>query len=144
MKLDILHYVQQLKIRANDQSDQVWDGIRKQWVAFTPEEMVRQLFIQYLIHEKKISPASIAVEKQIRLDKKSKRCDIIIYNQEVLPHILIECKAPTVELTDDTISQVVRYQHGLKAMYVCIVNGGEYRVYEQRDDLKWVERPDID
>ena len=55
MKLDILHYVQQLKIRANDQSDQVWDGIRKQWVAFTPEEMVRQLFIQYLIHEKNIA-----------------------------------------------------------------------------------------
>lgn len=144
MKLKILHDVHQLNIRNHDWTDQVWDIIRKKWVAFTPEEMVRQLFVQYLIQEKKISATSIAIEKQIKLDKKIKRCDIIIYDQDIRPHIIIECKAPNVALNDDTISQVVRYQHTLKALYVCVVNGYEYRVYEQRSDLKWIERPDLD
>lgn len=143
MQLDILSNVHQLKIRKVNTITQVWDNIRKKWVSLTPEEMVRQLFVHFLINEKKISISSIAIEKQIALDKKIKRCDIIVYDQHIKPILIIECKSPEIKLTAAGISQVVRYQHALNTTSVCLVNGHEYKVFRKDQDQKWQEVDDF-
>jgi hypothetical protein len=143
MVLDILSNVHQLKTRKVNDTTQVWDPIRKKWVLFTPEEMVRQLFVHFLIHEKNISQSAISIEKQIRLDKKIKRCDIIVYDQDIKPLLLIECKSPEIKLTATGISQVVRYHQILNTTSVCIVNGHHYRVFRKDSDQKWKEVDDF-
>ena len=143
MELDILSKVHQLKTRKVNDITQVWDHIRKKWILLTPEEMVRQLFVHYLIHEKNISPSSISIEKQITLDKKIKRCDIIVYDQQINPILIIECKSPEIKLTAAGISQVVRYQLALNTTSVCIVNGHQYKVFRKNADQKWKEVNDF-
>jgi hypothetical protein len=143
MKLDILNNVHQLKIRNKENTSQVWDPIRKKWVIFTPEEMVRQLFVHFMITEKNISPGAISIEKQIKLDKKIKRCDIIVFDTQVKPILIVECKSPDLTLSEYGISQVVRYQHRLKTIYVGLVNGHDCLIFKKDQYEKWQEVEDF-
>lgn len=103
--------------------DSLWDPVRKQWIISTPEEWVRQVFLQYLINDAHISPSLIAVERMIQLGKLKKRYDIVIYNADLSAYMLIECKGPNIPLKQQMADQAATYNQMVKAPYLCLFNG---------------------
>lgn len=98
--------------------------IRKKWVILTPEEWVRQNFLLYLT-EKQCYPASlIAVEKQVLFGDVKKRFDIVVFDRQAKPFMIVECKEMNVPLTESVLNQVLRYNTNLQASYLFITNGG--------------------
>lgn len=100
----------------------IFDEIRKKWVRITPEEWVRQNFIQYLLQEKKYPSSIIAVEKEIKLGDLKKRCDIVVYKSHQ-PWMIIECKEQSVSLNDAVLQQTLRYNITLQGTVLVITNG---------------------
>ena len=139
MVLNLLTDTSRLKFSEKNGRKQVLDLIRKKWLVLTPEELVRQLFVDYLISQMKYPAALIAVEKQIRMERRVKRFDLVIYNSVMSPFLLIECKSPEVRLDEAVVSQAVRYNLAVKADFLCIVNGWECRVFQQSEDNHWRE-----
>jgi hypothetical protein len=101
----------------------VFDNIRKTWLLLTEEEWVRQNFIQYLFTTLNYPASLIAIEKEIELNGLKKRFDILVYNYQHQPWMLIECKAPQVELNDAAIEQVLLYHISVPVTYLVITNG---------------------
>lgn len=113
----------QPKIKKEKGRDLIFDGIRKRWVVLTPEEWVRQNFLEYLVQVKKYPPSLIAVEKEIRLGDLKKRFDAVLYDTNTKPFMLIECKEMDVPLTPQVLGQVLRYNITMQVPYVLITNG---------------------
>lgn len=101
----------------------IFDSLRKQYVVLTPEEWVRQHFIHYLIHHLNYPKALIKIEGGLTFNKLQKRSDIVVFNREGNPWMVIECKAPDLKLSDRTVHQASVYNHSLKAKYLVITNG---------------------
>jgi len=101
----------------------IFDTTRKQWIMLTPEEWVRQNFLQYLTRIKKYPASLIAVEKEIKLGDLIKRFDIVIYDRKTKPWMIIECKEMEVALTDAVLDQALRYNITLNVPYIVITNG---------------------
>lgn len=101
----------------------VLDRIRRRYVLLTPEEWVRQNFIEYLIREKNYPESLMAVEKQISMNGKLYRFDLLVYQRTGQPLLVAEFKAPNVKITQDTFDQVVRYNMTLKVNRVVVSNG---------------------
>ena len=101
----------------------IFDQTRKKYVALTPEEWVRQHFVNYLITEKGFPAEIIANEIAIKLNNTTKRCDTIVYNAFLEPFIIIEYKATTVDITEDVFGQIMRYNMVLHADYLIVSNG---------------------
>jgi hypothetical protein len=110
------------KIQKEAGKDSIFDPIRKSWVILTPEEWVRQNFIQYLIQVKNYPATLIAIEKTILLGELKKRFDIIVYKNDA-PWILIECKEANVPITEKTLDQILQYQQIVAASYLVMTNG---------------------
>lgn len=111
------------RIKKEEGGDIIFDPLRKKWLALTPEEWVRQNFIHYLIAVKKYPSALIAVEKEIRLGELKKRFDILVYNDQHQPWMMIECKAMEVQLEERTLQQLLRYNISVPVEYLVITNG---------------------
>jgi hypothetical protein len=103
----------------------IFDTIRKKWVVITPEEWVRQNFIRYLVDAKKYPAALIAVEKEIRLGEMNKRFDILVYNNDHKPWMMVECKAMSVQLDESVLQQLLRYHISIPVEYLVITNGSQ-------------------
>lgn len=101
----------------------IFDPVRRRWLLLTPEEWVRQNFVNYLLRQQGYPATLIALEKQIHLGEMTKRFDILVYDPAHQPWLMVECKAPTVSLTEDTLQQVLRYQMVLPVSYLLISNG---------------------
>lgn len=101
----------------------IFDIIRKKYVKNTPEEWVRQHMIHLLINHYAYPKNLISCEKGLSVNKLAKRSDIVVYNNDLKPYLLIECKAPKVALSQETFHQAARYNSTLKAPYMCISNG---------------------
>jgi hypothetical protein len=115
-------YQPKVKVQANGRL--IFDPVRKQWVALTPEEWVRQHFLQYLLQVKNYPATLMAVEKEIDLWGLKKRCDIVVFDtSNTAPKLLVECKQPTVGLDEKVIDQVLRYNMNLQVSYIVITNG---------------------
>ncbi|HUZ57533.1 MAG TPA: type I restriction enzyme HsdR N-terminal domain-containing protein [Hanamia sp.] len=112
-----------IKTQQREGINEVFDIIRKKWFVLTPEEWVRQNFLQYLLILKKYPASLIAVEKEIRLGELRKRCDIVVYNRQSQPWMIIECKEMNVNLSQKTMEQILRYHVTLSAKYLVITNG---------------------
>ncbi len=119
------------KLKTENGRELIFDTIRKQWVALTPEEWVRQNFLQYLLQVKKYPGALIAVEKEIRLGELAKRCDIVIYNSNATPLLMAECKAMEVNVTAAAAEQIMRYNISLPVRYLVITNGSYCFAFER-------------
>ncbi len=104
----------------------IFDTIRKKELLLTPEEWVRQHFVQYLIHQYKISKNLISLEKGLKLHDLQKRSDILVFDQNGKPSILVECKAPSVPITQDVFDQVARYNMVYQVPYIAVTNGLEH------------------
>ncbi len=120
-KLNLPEYTFRTKSAGGKQL--IFDSIRKKFVVLTPEEWVRQNFIQYLKLEKKYPETLMAVEKQIMVNQKQRRFDLLIYLRNGQPHLIAEFKAPGVKITQDAFDQVVRYNMSLRVQKVVVSNG---------------------
>ncbi|MEO5603868.1 MAG: type I restriction enzyme HsdR N-terminal domain-containing protein [Cyclobacteriaceae bacterium] len=119
-------------------SGKVWifDGIRKKYIVLTPEEWVRQHFVHYLIHEKKYPKTLIKIEGGLRYNQLQKRTDIVVFNREAKPWMIVECKAPTTPVSPDTLTQASVYNATLKAEFLTVTNGlAHYCAH-----INWLER----
>ncbi len=111
------------KIRKTQKGEEIFDIIRKKYVAFTEEEWVRQHCIAYLISEKKYPASLMAVEKGLSVNGLKKRTDIVTFTKDGNPKLIVECKAPHIEITNDTFDQIARYNMTLKVNYLLVTNG---------------------
>lgn len=112
-----------VKVKKIDDKLMVFDGLRRKYVSLTPEEWVRQHFVNYLITEKKFPPNLIANEMQINLNGLMKRCDTVVYNSHLTPLVIVEYKAPEVKISQQVFEQVVRYNIVLRVRYLIVSNG---------------------
>jgi len=108
----------------------IFDTVRKKFVLLTPEEWVRQSFMQYLIQFKRYPSSLIAVEKQIVFNNKPFRFDLLAYTRNGKPFLIAEIKAPYIRITQEVFDQVVRYNMTLKVKLVIISNGIDHYVCE--------------
>jgi hypothetical protein len=113
----------QPRIKKEKGSEFIFDEVRKHWVVLAPEEWVRQNFLQYLTRVKKYPASLIAVEKEIKLGDLRKRFDIVVYDRNSKPWMIIECKEMNVPLDKSVLDQVLRYNITLQVPYLVITNG---------------------
>ena len=112
-----------MNIRTQNGKQYVLCAWRRKYVRLTPEELVRQTTLQLLVDEYGYSHNLIAVEVPITVAGKPKRCDAIVYNQQMQPLMLLEFKAPTVPLTQEVFDQVAIYNRYLQVPYLMLCNG---------------------
>jgi hypothetical protein len=112
-----------LKIRQKEGKQEVFDIIRKKYVSLTKEEWVRQNFIHFLIREKQYPQSLIGVEYTLQLLKQSRRPDIVLFDNNGIPRLIVECKSPEVKISQDTFDQVARYNMSLRVDYLIVTNG---------------------
>lgn len=111
------------EIRDQEQKKLIFDIARKKFIPLTPEEWVRQHVIAHCIQRYNISPTLISVEREIRFNGLKKRFDILVYNQEGKAEILVECKAPDVKISSETVLQAGMYNKSLNCPWLYITNG---------------------
>jgi len=118
------------KIREPERKkEEIWDDLRKQWVRLTPEEWVRQNFIQYLLQVKNYPASYIAVERKMKLGELTKRFDLMIFDTGAQPWMLVECKAMGEVLDHKVLWQVLRYNMAIPVRYLVISNGEESHAF---------------
>ncbi len=108
----------------------IFDSIRKKFVMLTPEEWVRQHFLNYLIEKMRYPKSLIKIESGLVYNRLQRRSDIIVYDRQGNPWMLIECKSPSQTLNDLTIRQVSVYNTVLQAKYISVTNGITHLCYE--------------
>jgi type I site-specific restriction-modification system R (restriction) subunit len=137
----------EFRIKTEGTKKYIFDLVRKRFVLLTPEEWVRQHFMRYLSEEKKYPESLMAVEKQITLNGKLFRFDLLVYRRNGQPLLIAEFKAPGVKISQDTFDQVVRYNMALKVERVVVSNGLQHFVCEidyQQNNYKYLrEVPDF-
>jgi len=112
-----------LENRIDAQKNSIFDLVRKKFIPLTPEEWVRQHCIELLIHQYNIPLGRISVEKGLKYQSLQKRFDILTLDVYGNAQILIECKAPDIELTEKTLLQAGVYNSKLDSRYIWITNG---------------------
>lgn len=117
----------EFKIRKEGDITRIFCESRKVWVRLTPEEWVRQNLFQWLVQVLRYPASMIAVEKEIRLFELTKRFDILVYDKDHKPWMMVECKAQSVPLTEKTLMQVLRYNMAVPVPYIVMTNGSYVR-----------------
>ena len=108
----------EFKLRKNGINNEIFDAFRKKYVVLTPEEWVRQNILQFLIRERNFPSSLIAVEIGLKYNQMQKRADILAYDKQGQPYLLVECKAPEVKITQETFHQIARYNMTFKVKYL--------------------------
>lgn len=134
--IDLLRWQSSLDIVQKAGKTYVKDPIRKKNIILQPEEWVRQLLIQYFVNEAQFHRNQIQVEKTIIVNDLSRRFDIVIYDKDISPFVLVECKAPDVKITQSTFDQIAVYNMKLNAPYLIVTNGKTTYCAAINHDLK--------
>ena len=121
LKLSFPNY--EFRLKKIDEKRFIFDEIRKKYFELTAEEWVRQNCVKFLINEKKYKSQLIAVEKKIILNNLTKRFDIIAYDNNGDPNLLVECKAPNIAIRQETFDQILSYNRVINSKYLMITNG---------------------
>jgi type I site-specific restriction endonuclease len=103
--------------------EQIFCEWRHRWVRLTPEEWVRQQLLHRLVEQLDYPASLIAVEQAINVGEAKKRCDAVIYDRQMNPLMVIECKAETVPLTQKTLDQAITYNRKLNVPFLMLHNG---------------------
>jgi type I site-specific restriction endonuclease len=119
-----------VKLKDEQQRTQIYDAFRNKFVNLTPEEWVRQHILHYLTDIQKIAKNKIAVEFSLKLNGLQKRADIVVFNNEMNPQIIVECKSIDVKITSSIFEQAARYNLVLKVPYLIISNGLSMHIAE--------------
>ena len=123
IELNLLSFQDHLTIKNIGQKSYLWGCIRKKWIRSTPEELVRQLVIHYLIQEKQYSARLIQVEKTIKINTLQRRYDVLVFTRKIEPYLLIECKAPGIELNQSVFDQIAHYNMEMQVPFLMVTNG---------------------
>lgn len=127
----------EFRLRKSESSTvEIFDKVRKKFVALTPEEWVRQHLLEWMIQEKNFPLSLIAVEKQLRLNTTVKRTDVLAYTSTLQPLLLAECKAPEIKLDIHTLTQVLRYNLVFNVSHLLITNGRDHFFFSKEKDGK--------
>ncbi len=102
---------------------EVFDPIRKKYVVLTPEEQVRQTFVQFLVEQRAVPASLIAIEAGLKVNGMQRRADVVVYNKNAKPMVLVECKAPQVKITQGVYDQAARYNLSFKVPFLVVTNG---------------------
>ena len=119
------------RFKEENGKEMIFDFIRKQWLLLNEEEWVRQNFIQFLTQELKYPLELIAVEKEIQLGELKKRFDILVYDPDHKPWMLVECKGGEISLDEEVLYQVLRYNISMPANFLVITNGQFTHAWEK-------------
>jgi len=111
------------KIRQNNGKTQIFDALRRRYIALTPEEWVRQHFTNYLITEKGFPAGRMANECLIHLNGQKKRCDSVLYDEFANPLVIMEYKSPDITISQTTFNQIAAYNMSLRVKYLIVSNG---------------------
>jgi hypothetical protein len=123
LELDLPRLSHNLKTRNHEGSTQVFDPVRKKWIILTLEELVRQSLILYFIDVAGFPAARISVERQIMIHGLRRRYDLVLWDKQAQPSLLVECKAPSVPVTQSAMDQIARYNIALRVPYLFVTNG---------------------
>jgi hypothetical protein len=121
----------EFKLKKIDNKTFIFDSFRKKFILLTPEEWVRQHVLNFLVL-KKIPITHIAVEKQIIINSLNKRFDVVIYNNTGDVIMLVECKSPSIKLTQNVFDQISIYNLNLNSKYCMVTNGLDHIYFQDR------------
>ena len=123
LNIDLLAFQNQLITQEKDNKQWIFDPIRKKYLILLPEELVRQLLLQFFIQEKKYPAGRINIEKQLSVLSTKRRFDMVIYDKNGHPKMLVECKAPNIKINQKTFDQISKYNLVLRADFLLVTNG---------------------
>lgn len=121
--LDLTLWEDKLRMKREGGVSYLFDPIRCKWLVLQPEEVVRQLMVQYLLAEKNYNRNRIRIEQGLQVNGLVKRCDILIYDREVRPYLLVECKSPKIAISQAAFRQIANYNLPLRVKYLVVTNG---------------------
>ncbi|MCU4175730.1 type I restriction enzyme HsdR N-terminal domain-containing protein [Carboxylicivirga sp. N1Y90] len=124
----------QFRLKEQGNKKQIFDAVRKKFVALTPEEWVRQHFVHFLISQQKISAGHIAIELPVNVNGLSQRADIVVHDRQGRAAMIIECKAPSVAINKAVFDQAARYNMPLRVQYMLVTNGLQHFCAELTGD----------
>ena len=119
------------KIKEEEGRELIFDPCRKTWIKLTPEEWVRQNFLQYLLQVMKYPGSMIAIEKELKMGELTKRFDMLVYDSNHHPWMMIECKAMGVHLDENVLLQILRYNIAIPVPYIVITNGSYCAAFQK-------------
>lgn len=111
------------RIKDDREKQLIFDDVRKKFLVLTPEEWVRQNFIRFLIEAKGFSASLMAIETGLKINQNQFRADLLVYNREGKPLLVVEFKAPHVKISQDAFDQIARYNMEFKVPYLIVSNG---------------------
>lgn len=123
-KLNLPEY--SFRIKTTEGKSFIFDSLRKKYVRLTPEEWVRQNFVQFLVVEKKYSVSLMTVEALVKVNNNPQRADLVVFDRSGSPVLVVEFKAPEMKISQQTFDQIVRYNMQLKVPFLIVSNGLEH------------------
>ncbi|MGB3343797.1 MAG: type I restriction enzyme HsdR N-terminal domain-containing protein [Aequorivita sp.] len=111
------------RFKSSENKTLVFDEIRKKFVVLAPEEWVRLHVVQFLIKDKNYPKSLINIEKQLKLNQTTKRYDVVVFNNDGSIYLIVECKAPSIPITQLTFDQIAGYNLALQSEYLMVTNG---------------------
>lgn len=123
IEIDYIKYKSNLSTKKIEGKLHIYDPIRKKYLVSAPEEVVRQLVIQYLVEDKKYNLNWMNVEKAFYVNERLKRFDLLIYDKAMKPYLLVEMKAPKIKVGEEVLEQISWYNLPIQAPYIMITNG---------------------
>ncbi|HYD91169.1 MAG TPA: type I restriction enzyme HsdR N-terminal domain-containing protein [Flavobacterium sp.] len=122
----------------------IFDDIRKKFILLTPEEWVRQHVVRYLVEDKKFPRSHVNVEKIIKINGLTKRYDVVVFKPDGSIFLLVECKAPAVQISQQVFDQIARYNMSLNAVHMMVTNGlNHYFCQMDHEQEKYLFLPDL-
>ncbi len=118
------------KVKEVDGKQYIYDLIRRKYLLLTPEEWVRQHFINLLITNYQYPRSLFAIETGHKYQTLSKRSDILVFSKSGTPFLLVECKAPEISLTQNVFNQIAQYHHTIRPAYLAVTNGLEHYCFQ--------------
>ncbi len=134
MNLNLPSY--SFRIKESNGRQQIFDSVRKKFVALTPEEWVRQHLIRLLIEQYGVPVGLMAIEKPLKIGNLTQRADIVVFDRNTNPILIVEVKAPSVAIDQKALDQASRYNRVLKVSYVILSNGLQHIVLNFNNELQ--------
>lgn len=134
----------EIKLRGTKAQPQIFDILRKKYIALTPEEWVRQHFVHFLVEHKGYPAALMANEIQLKVGEKTLRADSVLYSRNLKPRMIIEYKAPHIPITQKVFDQISIYNMLLHVDYLVVSNGLQHYICKMDyNDKKYLFLEDI-
>lgn len=134
----------EIKLRGTKARPQIFDILRKKYIALTPEEWVRQHFVHFLVEHKGYPVALMANEIQLKVGEKTLRADSVLYSRDLKPRMIIEYKAPHIPITQKVFDQISIYNMLLHVDYLVVSNGLQHYICKMDyNDKKYLFLEDI-